>query len=225
LRIQDNRIISDRRINMRVKTVRVVKVKKEYMDSMSGQTRLVSIINGQLKSEEMMGFKVSEYPLTEIFMEDYYIKNYWNEKEYTKERMIHALLFGLGDFNYTFTPWQTELGILNPTEEQIAERVSEMWGVDPQDKEEIEMIANSFTNHDNLGLRYISVGDLEKVFTDLGSSNVIDISKEIEKKLNSMGISFDEISDKDIKFVENLKEFLKETIKDSIGAVYAFDDI
>lgn len=208
---------------MRVETVKVVKVKEEYLNSMEGQKRLVNIINGHIKSEDILEYNVSDYVITEIFMEDYYMKNYWNDKEYSKDRMVHALLFGLKDFNYTYSPWETELGILNPTVEQIAERAAEMWGLDHEDKEEIEMIASNFTNHDNLGLRYMSVKDIEKVLTDMENSEVTHIARNIEKQLNSMGISFEEINEEDIKFMDLLKEFVKKAAEDGVGVVYAFE--
>lgn len=210
---------------MEIGSVKIVKVKKEYVNSMEGQNKLVNIINDHVNCEDMIQYGINDYVISELFLEDYYIKNYWDDKEYTKERVIHALLFGVSDFNYTYTAWETELAIENPTEEQISERVIQMWDVDPSDKEEIEMMANSFTNHDNLSLRYMSVKNIEKVISDLENSDVLAMCKNLEKKLNSQGISFDEISQKDIEFINSLIEFYKEALKnDCSGIVYAFSD-
>lgn len=210
---------------MRIETIKLVKVKEEYMNSMEGQDKLVSIINGDVNCDHMIEYKITNHVISAIFMEDYYIKNYWYDKEYTKERAVHALLFGVSDFNYTYTPWETQLRIKNPTKEQIAETIIEMWDIDPEDKEEIEMMEGSLTNHDNLGLRYMSVENLKKAIRDLEDLDILNRCKEVEKELNSNGISFDEISEKDIKFIESLKEFIKEAIKDGNGVVYAFDEV
>lgn len=210
---------------MEIGSVKVVNVKQEYMDSMVGQNKLVNIINGNVNCEDMIQYGVNDYVISELFLEDYYIKDYWNDKEYTKERAIHALLFGVSDFNYTYSAWETELGIKNPTKEEIAERVVQMWGIDPEDKEEIEMIANSFTNHDNIALTYMSLENIEKVIADLENSDLLGICKSIEAELNSKGISFDEISENDIQFINSIKEFFKEALrKDSKGIVYVLSD-
>ncbi|NMM62441.1 hypothetical protein HBE96_07005 [Clostridium sp. P21] len=209
---------------MEIESVKVIKVKKEYMDSMEGQKKLVNIINGNISCEELIEYQISDYTISEIFREDYYIKNYQDDKEYKKERAVHALLFGLSNFNYTYSAWETEIGIENPTKEQIAERVVQMWGIAPEDKEEIEMIANSFANHDNLGLRYMSVENIERVISDLEHLDVLSICRSIEKELNLQGISFDAIAEGDIEFINSLKEFFKEAIKDSSGIVYALSD-
>ncbi len=209
---------------MEIESVKIIKVKKEYMDSMEGQKTLVNIINGDVNCDEMIEYNISDYVISELFREDYYIKDYWNDKEYTKERMIHALLFGVSDFSYTYSAWETELGIKNPTKEQILEAVVQMWGIDTKNKEEIEMIASSFSNHDNLGLRYMSLEHIERVISDLENSDVLGICKSIEKSLNSQGVYFDEISEKDIKFINSLKELLKKSLKDCNGIVYVFSD-
>lgn len=99
-----------------------------------------------------------------------------------------------------------------------------MWGIAPEDKEEIEMIASSFANHDNLALRYMSVENIERVISDLENLDVLSICRSIEKELNLQGISFDEIDEGDIEFINSLKEFFKEAVKDSSGIVYALSD-
>lgn len=210
---------------MRIETVKIIKVKEEYMNSMEGQDKLVSIINGHINCDHMIEYKIDDEVISGIFIEDYYIKNYWYDKEYAKDRMIHALLFGVSDFNYTYSPWETELKIESPTDEEIEERIIEEWGIDPSDTEEIEMIKEGFSNHDNLGLRYMSVENIEKVLSDLENSNVLDICRSVKEELKSKGICFDEISEKDIEFIESLKEFFKEAAKAGNGIVYAFDDI
>ncbi|AKN31053.1 hypothetical protein Ccar_09410 [Clostridium carboxidivorans P7] len=209
---------------MEIESVKVIKVKKEYMNSMEGQNKLVNIINGDINCEELIKYEISDYTISEIFREDYYIKNYQDDKEYKKERAVHALLFGGSDFNYTYSDWETELGIENQAKEQIAERVVQMWGIAPENKEEIEMIASSFVNHDNLCLRYMSVENIERVISDLEHLDVLSICRSIEKELNSQGISFDAIDEGDIEFINSLKGFFKEAIKDRSGIVYALSD-
>lgn len=209
---------------MEIESVKIIKVKKEYMDSMEGQKKLVNIINGNVNCDEMIEYQTSDYVISEIFREDYYIKNYENDKEDKREKVIHALLFGISDFNYKYSTLEIELGIENPTEEQIAERVVQMYGIDKNDKEEILMIANSFSNHDNLSLKYISIENIQKVIADLETLNIQDLCKSIEGELNSQGISFDEIDERDMEFINSLKEFYKEALKDSNGIVYALSD-
>lgn len=209
---------------MEIESVKVIKVKKEYINSMEGQNKLFNIINGDISCEELIEYDISNYVISEIFREDYYIKNYQEDKEYKKERAVRALMFGLSDFHYTYSAWETELGIENPTKEQIEERVVQMWGISPEDKEEIEMIASSFANHDNLCLRYMSVENIERVISDLEHLDVLSICRIIEKELNLQGISFDAIGEGDIEFINSLKEFFKEAVKDSSGIVYALSD-
>lgn len=209
---------------MEIESVKVIKVKKEYMNSMEGQKKLVNIINGNVNCDEMIEYQVNDYVISQIFREDYYVKNYENDNEYKKEKAIHSLLFGISDFSYKYSAMETELGIENPSEEQIAERVVQMYGIDKNDKEEIQMIADSFTNHDNTCLKYISIENIQKVILDLELLDVQDLCKSIEEELNSQGISFDEIEGRDMEFVNSLKEFLKESLNDSSGIVYALSD-
>ncbi|OCA98720.1 hypothetical protein [Clostridium beijerinckii] len=210
---------------MEIESVKVIKIKKEYMDSMEGQKKLINIINGNVKCEEMIDYQTSDYVISEIFREDYYIKNYENDKEYKRERAIHALLFGISDFNYKYSALETELGLENPTEEQIAEKVAQIYGINKDDKEEIQIIANSLSNHDNVSLKYISIENIQKVISDLETLNVQDLCKSIEEELKSQGISFDGIDERDMEFVNSLKEFYKEALIDSNGIVYALSDI
>ncbi len=83
---------------MEIESVKVIKLKKEYMNSMEGQNKLVNIINGDINCEELIKYEISDYTISEIFREDYYIKNYQDDKEYKKERAVHALLFGVSEF-------------------------------------------------------------------------------------------------------------------------------
>lgn len=55
--------------------------------------------------------------------------------------------------------------------------------------------------------------------------NVQDLCKSIEEELNSQGISFDGIDERDMEFVNSLKEFYKEALIDSNGIVHALSDI
>lgn len=210
---------------MEIESVKIIKVKEEYISSMKGQKKLVNIINGNINCDEMKEYQISDYVISEVFREDYYIKNYEKDKEYKKERVIHALLFGVSEFNYKYSALETEFEIENPTEEQIAEKVVQMYGINKDDKEEIEMIANSFTNHDNVTLKYISIENIQKIISDLEALNVKDLCKNIEQELNSQGISFDEIGEGDIEFINSLKEFLKEALEEMAkGIVYALSD-
>ncbi|EKQ56079.1 MULTISPECIES: hypothetical protein [unclassified Clostridium] len=212
---------------MEIESVKIIKVKKEFMNSMEGQKELVNIINGNVNCDEMIEYQTSDYVISEIFREDYYINNYKNDKEYKRERAIHSLLFGISDFNYKYSALETEIGVENPTEEQIAERVVQIYGIDKDDKEEIQMIANSFTNHDNTCLKYISIENMKKVVSDLETLNIQDLCKSIEKELNSQGISFDEIEERDMEFINSLKEFFKASLNDSngMGMIYALTNI
>ncbi|AKA68097.1 hypothetical protein [Clostridium scatologenes] len=83
---------------MEIESVKVIKVKKEYINSMEGQNKLINIINGNISCEELIEYQISDYAISEIFREDYYIKNYQDDKEYKKERAVHALLFGVSEF-------------------------------------------------------------------------------------------------------------------------------
>lgn len=209
---------------MEIESVKVIKIKKEYMNSMEGQKKLVNIINDNINCDEIIEYQTSDYVISEIFREDYYIKNYENDKEYKREKIVHALLFGISDFNYKYSALETELGMENPTEEQIVEKLAQMYGIDKDDKEEIQMIANSFADHDNVSLKYVSIENIQKVISDLEALNVQDLCKSIEEELNSQGISFDEIEERDMEFINSLKEFYKQALKDSNGIVYALSD-
>ncbi|WP_238899041.1 hypothetical protein [Clostridium sp. YIM B02500] len=209
---------------MEIESVKIINVKKDYMDSIDGQKNLINIINGNVNCDEMIAYQTSDYVVSEIFREDYYIKNYENDKKYKKEKVIHSLLFGISDFNYKNSALEIELGIENLTEEQIAEKVVEIYGINKNDKEEMQMIANNFTNHDNVDLKYISIENIQNIISDLEKLNIEGLCKSIEEELKSQGISFDEIGERDMEFINLLKEFYTEALKDSNGIVYSLSD-
>ena len=60
---------------MEIESVKIINVKKDYMDSIDGQKNLINIINGNVNCDEMIAYQTSDYVVSEIFREDYYIKN------------------------------------------------------------------------------------------------------------------------------------------------------
>ncbi len=205
---------------MRIQSVRIIPLKKEYTESLEGQDLLTKIVDKKVECSEVVTYEEGSYAVSDVAMEADAISEETMEKAWVIE-----LFMGVDDFRYPYTYWEIELKTTKPSKEQIAEYIVNHWwyDVDPDDTEEIDAITKDeeFSFHDMVCLRSISSERTKELLADFDKNRLIAAMKQLEIKLNQMGIYVDDLEDStNSEFLDELKSIFQKAVAEDIGVLY-----
>lgn len=208
---------------MRIQSVRIIPLKKEYTENLEGQNLLIKIVNKRAECSEVVTYEEGSYAVSDVALEVDAISEESAEKAWVSE-----LFMGADDFRYPYTYWEIELNMKKPSKEKIAEYIVNNWwyDVDPDDTEEIETIiqGEEFSFHDTVCLRSISAERTKELLADFDKGKLIVAMKQLEAKLNQMGIYVDDLEDgTNSELLDGLESIFQKAVTEDIGVLYIIE--
>lgn len=208
---------------MRIQNVRIIPLKKEYTETLEGQDLLTKIVDKRVECSEVVDFEEGSYAVSDIALVADEIPEESEEKAWVTE-----LFFGTDDFQYPYTRWEIEMNMKNPTKEQVAEHIVKSWyyDIDPDDTEEIESIAKGeeYSFHDMVCLRSISAERVKELAAGFDKAKLIAAMKQLEAKLNQLGIYVDDLDDdENNKVLDALKGIFQKAATEGTGVLYIIE--
>ena len=208
---------------MRIAKVKLLQLKNEYLNSFEGQDKLINIVEGNIDCNEQVEYGEGDSNIGDIAVEAYYEKLYSGE-DLKDKNIFHDFFLGFEPFQYSYSRWELELKVKNPTKEQIGKHIVNSWyyEIDPDDTEEIENIAANYgySYHDTASLRHIPADRVKEIVSDFDKENILSTAKNLEKVLNSLGIFVDEFGNNDMKLIEDIEKIFKKAAEENTGIAY-----
>ena len=210
---------------MRIGTIRVIQLKKDYVESMEGQNHLIDIVDEKCHADAEVSYSEGEYNINDIAVEASYCNLYTEGENLKYKKMMSDLFLGDAEFEYPYTRWEIEMNEKNPTQEQIADYIVHNWyyPIESDDTEELEQIAQEqkYAFHDCVVLRWICPKRVKEIVSDYDRDTIIQVSKALEKELNQQGV-FMEGSDEenDLKLLDDIMRIYKNASEENTGVLY-----
>lgn len=214
---------------MEIHKVKIMQLKDEYLKTFEGQNKLENIVEDNINFDEKVEFEEYSSLLTIIAIQCCYLNLYFGEDNKDK-LMFHDLYLGSEEFQYTFSRWEMEMKMKNPTEEQIAKHIVNSWfdEISPDDTEEIENIARSqeYAFHDVIFLRIVPAGRVKEIYENISKEKIISIGKSLEKDLNSCGVNISDGDDEidDMELIDNIMDIFKKAAEENTAVLYALTE-
>ncbi len=208
---------------MTIQNVRIIPLKKEYIESLEGQDLLTKIVDKNVECSDMAEFEEGSYAVSDVALVADEISEESEEKAW-----VTTLFLGADDFQYPYTRWEIEMNMKNPTKEQIAEYIVKNWyyPIDPDDTEEIESIAQGeeFSFHDVILLRSVSAECAKELAVGFDKQKLIAAMKQLEVKLNQIGIYVDDLDDDaNNQVLDALNDIYQKAAAEGIGVLYIIE--
>lgn len=212
---------------MRIQNVRIIPLKNDYIETLEGQRTLTQIVDKRQECDEIATYSEEDYTISNIMVEASYSTLFTGDNSETKQ-LVADLFLGNDEFQYTYTWWEMDMNMKQPTREQIAEHIVKTWyfPVDPEDKEEIEEITQSeeYAFHDTIYFKCLSPERTKEIAAKLNKDIILSTAKEMEETLNKDGIFFDDMQeDSDMKLIDELMNMVKKAADENIGILYIME--
>ncbi|KFX54002.1 hypothetical protein FDB15_05780 [Clostridium botulinum] len=208
---------------MRIEKIRVIQLKNEYIKTFEGQDKLQNIVENIINCDEKVEYSEEDFRISDIAMEAYYRDLYLDENS-KNQKIFRDLFLGLKDFKYTYSRWESEMKIKNPTKEQIAKHIIDTWfyEISPDDTEEIENIDQSqaYVFHEDVDLKCISADRVKEIILDFDKENIINTANNLKKELNSCGIFVEKFDDDDRKLIDDIMKIFEKSVEENTDILY-----
>ncbi|MBN1056123.1 MULTISPECIES: hypothetical protein [unclassified Clostridium] len=208
---------------MRIEKIRVIQLKNEYIKTFEGQDKLQNIVENIINCDEKVEYSEDDFRISDIAMEAYYRDLYLDENS-KNQKIFQDLFLGLKDFKYTYSRWESEMKIKNPTKEQIAKHIIDTWfyEISPDDTEEIENIDQSqaYVFHEDVDLKCIPADRVKEIILDFDKENIINTANNLKKELNSCGIFVEKFDDDDRKLIDDIMKIFEKSVEENTDILY-----
>lgn len=214
---------------MEIHKVQIMQLKDEYVKTFEGQNKLENIVEDNIHFDEKVEFEEDSSLLTVIAIQCAYF-NLYSGEDNKEKLMFHDLYLGSEEFQYTFSRWELEMKIKNPTKEQIAEHIVNSWfyEISPDDTEEIEDIAISqeYGFHDNIFLKIVPADRVKEIYKNISKEKIMSIGKSLEKELNSCGVNISDGEDEidDMELLDDIINIFKKAVEENTAVLYALTE-
>lgn len=191
--------------------VKIILLKKEYLNSISGQNELVDIIN----SREANCLELSEEGLSAgaIIMEAEQCCSVSND-------LMKSLFYGEKQFEYRYSIWECELNRENVTEDQVKDYFRNKY---PQMSEkEIEDNITYSSFHDAVDLKYLDANKAKEISQNISFDMLKNEITRLEQKMGTQGIAFSDWNDEEsMNFIKELLAYANNAAEEGTGILYA----
>ena len=190
---------------------KIILLKKEYLNTISGQKELVNMIN----SDETKGLEISEEGITvgTVILMAEQCCTFSND-------LIKSLFYGEKHFEYKYSVWECELNHENVSYEQIKEYLKASNPKLTDDDIEDNIQYSEF--HDMVNLKYIDADKAKEISENITLDMLKSEIEKLEQEMKNEGISFENWNDEEnINFLKELLSYAKTAAKEGTGILYA----